>query len=47
MDQTISQSDSYSTENHFSEETKMFLFLSESENVTNAPLVSKRWFLKN
>jgi hypothetical protein len=37
--QTISQSDSDSTEKHFSGKTEMFLFLSESEAVLNAPLV--------
>ncbi len=35
--QTISQSDSDSTENHFSGETEMFLSLSESGVVPNAP----------
>jgi hypothetical protein len=38
--QTISQSDSDSTENHFSRETETFLFLSESVTVLNMPLVS-------
>jgi hypothetical protein len=37
--QTTSQSDSDSTENHFSGETETFLFLSESGTVPNAPIV--------
>jgi hypothetical protein len=37
MSQAISQSDSDSTENHFSRETKMFLFLGESRIVPNTP----------
>jgi hypothetical protein len=36
--QTISQSNSDSIENHFSGETEMFLFLSESGTVPNTPL---------
>jgi hypothetical protein len=33
----ISQSDYDLTENHFSKETKIFLFLTESETVSNPP----------
>jgi hypothetical protein len=33
--QTISQSDSDSTKNHFSEETEMLMFLSESRTIPN------------
>jgi hypothetical protein len=35
--QTISQSDSDSTENHFSREAEMFLIHSESGTIPNAP----------
>jgi hypothetical protein len=35
--QTILQSDSNLTDNHFSGETKMFLFLNESITIPNAP----------
>jgi hypothetical protein len=36
----ILQSDSDSTENHFSRETETFLFLSESGTVPNTPSLS-------
>jgi hypothetical protein len=42
MGQTISQSDSDSTENHFSRETETFLIHSESGTVPNTPLL---WFV--
>jgi hypothetical protein len=38
--QTISQSDSNSTENYFLRETKIFMFLTESRTVPNTPLLS-------
>jgi hypothetical protein len=40
MGQTISQIDYDSTENYFLRETKIFLFLSESETVPNSPSIA-------
>jgi hypothetical protein len=45
--QTISQSDSDSTENHFLKEIKIFLFLNKSEIVPNTLSTIQVWRLRH